>query len=84
MPEQIAGVYSVSMAVLLHWQETHTPATVRAIAKRVGLRSSEAAHKWLERAAAAGLIEQRSDLSFWPKETCVCATCGAPHVSESA
>ena len=77
------GIYSVSMAVALHWAETHTSATVREIAKRVGLRSSQTTHRWLERAVSAGLIEKRDD-HYWPRETCICPSCGAAHVSERA
>lgn len=77
------GVYTVSMAVLLHWKDTHTPATTRGIAKRVGLRSSSAAMRQLDAAWRAGLIDKREG-HYWPKNDCVCATCGASHVSESA
>ena len=75
--------YEAAMAVLLHWKETHTPATVRAVAKRMHLRSSSTVYHHLVAATCAGLIEKR-DTHYWPKETCVCPNCGASHVSEQS
>lgn len=74
------GLYSVSMAVLLHWNETHTPATTRGVGRRVNLRSSSTVQRWLDSAWRAGLIEKRGG-RYYPRESCVCSSCGASHVS---
>ena len=77
-------MYEASMCVLLIWRETHTPATVREVAKRMGYRSTSGPIPSLNAAVHAGLIEQHADRSYWPKETCVCPNCGASHVSEQS